>query len=205
MSVQQRTGFSTAFASDSLLNFDPIIVVGSPRSGTSVVTRLLQENLGIMMDEGPIKKNQHNPNGYYEDEKLMAINKGVMDRWQVGTNNEKRMDPEWAISFAGWATERASKYEKWGFKEPRMIGFINWTLQFFNNPTFIWTIRKDEQIIKSQVEKLGYMPVIARKGVAAYRELITKHLSDKNLHRIDLSNYRSEKKLIKELEVILNG
>jgi hypothetical protein len=39
-----------------LSNFSPIVVIGSPRSGTSFVTRVLQEKLGYTMDEGPIKK-----------------------------------------------------------------------------------------------------------------------------------------------------
>ena len=205
MTVYQKTGFSTAFVSDSLLSFDPVIVIGSPRSGTSIVARLLQEELGVMMDEGPIRKDKHNPYGYYEDQKLIAINKVVLNRWQMGSNNEQKIDKEWAIRFAQWIVMRAGKYEKWGFKEPRMVGFIQWTLQFFNKPVFIWTIRKEEQIIKSQVDKLGYASVIAKAGVAAYKKLIKQYIPKDQLHIINLSSQRSEKRLTKELQGILNG
>ena len=204
MTVYQRSSFATAFASESLLNFSPVIVVGSPRSGTSVVARLLHERLGIMMDEGPIKKDALNPQGYYEDERLVTINAQVLKRWQMGSNNEQRMDMAWAAQFAQWVTMRATKYERWGFKEPRMVGFIHWALQFFNEPLFIWPVRKDEQIIKSQAEKLGYPPVIAKAGIDAYKKLIDRHIGSK-AHKVDLSIQRNEDDLTVELQGILNG
>jgi hypothetical protein len=205
VAIYQKTGFSTAFISDSLLNFDPVVVIGSPRSATSTIARLLQEEFRIMMDEGPIRKDNHNPKGYYEDQKLVSINKIVSDNWQLGTNNENRINKDWAIKFAQWVTDRASKYEQWGFKEPRMIGFIHWIFQFLDRPLFIWPIRRDNDIIKSQVRKLGYAPIVAKKGIEAYKILIEKYIPKDQLYTIDLTIKKTDKNLIDELKGILNA
>lgn len=202
--IYQRSPFATAFVSESVLNFNPVIVIGAPRSGTSVIARILQEDFGVMMDEGPIKKDAHNPNGYYEDERLVKMNKQVLKRWMMGSNNEQRMDMAWANQFAIWVTMRAFKYERWGFKEPRMLGFIQWALQFVNEPVFIWPIRTDEQIIKSQVEKLGYPPMIAKAGVEAYKTLIERHIGDK-VHKIDLSERGKRNEILDQIHRILDG
>lgn len=190
----------------SSINLDPVIVVGSPRSGTAVVTRNLQENFGYMMDEGPIRKDWRNPNGYYEDRRLLKINHELFfHHWKYKTKNENRMNRQWAVQFAKFVAMRAFKYEKWGFKDPQLIGIIHWTLQFFRNPIFIWTIRLDEQILKSQVDKFGYHPIVAKRGISSYRKLIEKYLSDRNLYKIDLSEYKTDEKICKELRIILNG
>jgi hypothetical protein len=185
------------------VNLSPIIVVGCPRSGTSVVARILQENCDIMMDEGPIKKDSRNPKGYYEDHRLQKINTGMIARWKFGADN--LIDQRWAVEFAEWIVGRGSKYDRWGFKDPAMIGFIHWTFQFFKDPVFIWTYRNKKKIVDSQMKKLGFNREIAERGVDAYNDMLNKHLKDKNLHKINLTNYMSESKLNQKLEDIING
>lgn len=186
-----------------------MIVIGPPRSGTSVIARLLQENLDVMMDEGPIKKDKHNPSGYYEDHRLVKINhesnlRGIK-RIQMDKTYDagKLMDPFWAAQFAKWITYRMLKYKGkfWGFKDPRMVGIIHHVKQFFQNPIWIVTDRKDNQILKSQVKKLGLNFDVALQGLNAYRRLIKKHLD--SYYLIDLSKYRSEENLTEELREIL--
>ena len=181
-----------------------VIVIGPPRSGTSVVARLLQENLGVMMDEGPIRKDTHNPHGYYEDHRVVAINKIAISRWLMGKNHEQKVDPVWALQFAKWVAYMTTKYRdrQWGFKEPRCMGFISWVKQFFKDPIWIVCDRSDEQIIKSQVNKLGIKKEDAINGLLAYRKLIKDNLTD--YHKIDLTMKQSEKKLTKRLKRILN-
>jgi len=190
-----------------MIEINPIIVIGSPRSGTSVVARLLQESCGVMMDEGPIKKDDHNPNGYYEDSKVVSVNKIAIDRWQQGKNHVAKVDPVWAINFGKWVGYRVSKYGflNWGFKDPRCVGFLSWVLQFFNNPTLIYCTRKDEQIIKSQVKKLGMPFDAVVDGIHAYRKIITEQLQNRKYHTIDLSKYIPENELSQRLEQIING
>ena len=96
-----------------------------------------------------------------------------------------------------------SKYEKWGFKDPRMIGILGWVFKFFKDPLFIWPIRQTGQIIQSQITKLNYPPKIAKEYTIFHEKCITKQLKDKKLFKINLSRRKSEKKLVKHLKTIL--
>jgi hypothetical protein len=180
-----------------------VIVMGPPRSGTSVITRLLQENLGVMMDEGPIRKDRLNPKGFYEDPRVVKINSIVLKNWKMGTGNEKRMNPLWIFHFAKWVKYRTLKYPttQWGFKEPRCVGFVGWVKQFFDHPIWIVTDRSDKQIIKSQVEKLGVPREFARVGLDAYRKLIRDNIAEYAL--FDMSTYQKESDLTARLRKIL--
>ncbi len=157
-----------------------------------------------MMDEGPIKKSWKNPAGYYEDSQLVEINNGALTRWPIGKQRAiKGIDPQWAAEFAVWIANRAATYKKWGFKDPRMIGFIHWTFQFLKDPVFIWTTRSEKQVVKSLVKKFGFQKKLAKKQVNAYQTVIKKYLRGKRLYRIDLEKYVPESILIEQLEKIL--
>lgn len=182
----------------------PVIVIGSPRSGTSVVARILQEHLGVMMDEGPIRKDAANPNGYYEDQRLVAINQIAIVNWQMGRNHEQKIDREWAAKFGQWLVYRNLKYPVWGFKDPRMVGLISWVKQFVPAAIWIWPQRTDEQIIRSQVRKLGVSEQDAVNGVIAYKNLINKNLN--NYHTINLSTQLTDNQIAEQLkEILKNG
>ncbi len=182
----------------------PLIILGSPRTGTSVIARLLQEELGIMMDEGPIAKDIHNPKGYYEDHRACEINQMHLDAYLAGkVKDVTKISPIWAAKFAQWIAYRSQKYEQWGFKDPRAAGLLHWIKQFFDNPTWIVCTRRDEQVIRSQVKKLQMPPNDAVQGVAAYKKIIKGNLTD--YHHFDMSEYQPEDKLILRLKEILNG
>jgi len=153
------------------------------------------------MDEGPIRKDAANMYGYYEDQKLLEINRNLFGRWDEG-KAEKEMDSQWKREFSKWISERAKKYDRWGFKDPRMLGIMVWVFEFFN-PVFIWPIRQKSQIVQSQVIKLGYPLHMAQEYTNFCETYITKFLSDRRLFKIDLSRHRSEKKLTKHLHTIL--
>lgn len=184
---------------------DPVIVVGPPRSGTSVIARLLQEKLDVMMDEGLIRKDSLNRNGYYEDHRLVKLNLDLFNRWDMGTVAKNDTDSKWMKAFSDWTSERSHEYERWGFKDPRMIGILNWVCNSFENPIFIWPVRQTDQIIQSQVTKLKYPVDIAREYTVFCEKYIARQLKDKALYKINLSRKRSEKKLVKQLRTILKN
>ena len=77
-------------------------------------------------------------------------------------------------------------------------------MEFLQNPIFIWTDRSTEQIINSQMKHIENMTAkMADAGIEAYRECIEKYLNDKNLHKINMTDYIPEPELIKRLEDIL--
>ena len=183
---------------------NPIIVVGPPRSGTSCIARILQEKLGVMMDEGPISRGPENPNGYYEDHRLLTINKIALANWQHAAEYHKKVDREWAASFGQWVVMREIKFQKWGFKDPRMVGFLHWVFCFFKDPIWIYPVRRDEQILNSQKRNVVADEKYLKMGLKAYKKLIAKYLGDK-VHKINMRDYRSEKSLTKELTGVING
>jgi len=179
----------------------PVIVIGPPRSGTSVITRLLQTHLGLMMDEGPILKDLANPKGYFEDHRVVRINQIACKNWKPGVGHEKKIDPQWAIPMMKFAALRTLRYKtRWGWKDPRCIGFVTWVKELFPNAIWIATDRKDDQIIGSSTEKLMDKESI-KVALPAYRRLIAQHLP--NRHIFDMTKRQSESDLVKRMRKIL--
>ena len=54
--------------------FKPIFVIGTGRSGTSTVARLLHDNFDINMGDNFRPANDDNPSGFYEDLDLKRLN-----------------------------------------------------------------------------------------------------------------------------------
>ncbi len=52
-----------------------VLVVGPPRSGTSVIARILHEKVGICMGHDLVRGNEGNPLGFYEDFSMVAATK----------------------------------------------------------------------------------------------------------------------------------
>lgn len=50
-----------------------VLIVGPPRSGTSVTARILHEKLGVCMGHNLVPGNEGNPKGFYEDFKYVDI------------------------------------------------------------------------------------------------------------------------------------
>jgi len=174
-----------------------------PRSGTSVAARVLQEQAGVLLDLGPIKKDPMNPLGYYEDEELKKINQIRIKSWAFGKTKVGHIDMEWLIKFKKWAATRKSLFPKWGFKDPRMAAFLDVALKLFKSPTILWTQRTREQIVNSQVLKLGIDKVVANLGFDAYQELLTNAVKGYKYHKIDLTKHRPENEIKQELKWLL--
>ena len=91
--------------------FEPWVVVGPGRSGTSFVARVLHERLGVCMGER-FNSDKTNPRGFYEDCDFKDANQALL------TN---------VVSEHGWRTmvepiihARRQKGRPWGFKDPRV-------------------------------------------------------------------------------------
>ena len=179
----------------------PVVVIGPPRSGTSVIARLLQEELGVMMDEGPIAKRPQNPDGLYEDKELIRINEIAMRGWKPEVEN--KMNMQWATQFAAFVANRMQRYDRWGFKDPRMVALIPWMKQFLIDAIWIVPIRKQKDIAKSLITKFGMPSAMARLSVQKSYKLIKDGLG--RCHEIDLTYIRKDNDLVCELQEIING
>ena len=54
-----------------------VLVLGMHRSGTSLVTSLIEAN-GFSCGKYPMKPSKDNPNGYWEDELIVGINEKLL-------------------------------------------------------------------------------------------------------------------------------
>ena len=180
----------------------PVIVVGSPFSGTSVVARLLQTDHGVMMDEGPIKKDKYKPKGYYEDIRILEINRiGLRHIMFHGNEN---MSIKWVASLSLFIQKRQSKYHKWGFKDPGCVSLIKHMHQFFENPAWIICKRSDDQVLESFKKRGDYALDLAKRGLRSYQTILDRELNG-NGNIVDLTKYVSEPELSERLGGILNG
>lgn len=125
--------------------FDPFIVVGTGRCGTSFVAKVLHETLGVSMGERFRDANAFNPEGYYEDMEFVHANTMLIK----GTLTLR----EWATSIGNLIEERQSRGIMWGFKDPRAAELIGLYIQFFENPMVVWCVRPKELIVNSFLTK----------------------------------------------------
>lgn len=114
-----------------------VIVVGTGRSGTSSVARILHERLGVCM--GHHLKMQH-PGGAYEDYLAHGLNRMVAANVLSAT--------EWLRVMS----ECHGKCESWGAKDP---WFFYWTpeqLRFLSPVLVVRTWRSREEVTVSWLE-----------------------------------------------------
>jgi hypothetical protein len=141
-------------------SFDPIIVVGPGRSGTTVVARLLHERLGISMGD----RFRSDPEGkcYYEDLDFRDLNRHFMDG--VLNFNEWLQATERNI-FIRKATE-----QPWGFKDPRASYIMGMYFMFFRDPLFVRCRRDRNDVAKSMSKNYGW-PMESALNVARERDV----------------------------------
>lgn len=100
-----------------------VIVLGMHRSGTSMVTGLLNQ-LGVYMGDDLLPADENNPLGYYEDAEFLGINKGILEH--AGGSWQNPPPPEKLTTVSGkhrlkmeQAITRRKELPLWGFKDPR--------------------------------------------------------------------------------------
>ena len=114
-----------------------IFVVGTGRSGTTTVARLLETRFGIDMG-GPSSISEAQPDGDWEEEFVRRLN------WQF-INNEIN-HTEWRRVVLEWAE---TKVEPWGVKHPGFSLMMPILLEAFPTATIIWCKRDVEASIES--------------------------------------------------------
>ena len=129
-------------------NRSPYIVIGSGRSGTSNVARILHEKMGIHMGDVFPPSDTVNPGGYYEDMEFWKLNKSFIR----GLTNY----PNWFVGVSNLITARAKKGIPWGFKENRTSYLLGLLPVFCDGMKIIRCNRDPELVMKSCMEKWGH-------------------------------------------------
>lgn len=133
---------------EKMKRINPYLVVGTGRSGTSTVARVLHENLGIYMGEESRPPDKFNPKGYFEDVDFRRVN---IDFYKGKLNFE-----QWCLKVRDIIHQRYKLQKPWGFKESRMAALLGFYLTFFDKPRIIRCKRKPELVINSLMRCYGW-------------------------------------------------
>jgi hypothetical protein len=104
----------------------PIIVVGTGRSGTSTVAGMLVD-LGVDMGTR-FRADLSNPDGFFEDWEIKAINQGRLDGHSSAA---------WEEQLATACATRAKPGKPWGWKDPRTAEFMGDVVRLFPNARYV--------------------------------------------------------------------
>lgn len=177
----------------------PIIVIGPPRSGTSNMARIIQEEFGVLMDGKPFAKHDDVwPEGAYEDARLaIASNNLLRSR---GNERDFRAFERRFRRFKKSMIERSNG--KWGFKDPRIIPFFPFVLSLLDQYTIIRCHRKMQLVVKSMVQKFGWTERYAASRYARHESLLDRFLANVAHIRVNIQDEREydEDRIIDFLE-----
>lgn len=170
----------------------PVVVVGPPRCGTTMVARVLHEFFGVLMTKReilPPKELEHVR--WYEDIRLIEACSLLLEN--IITLQQ------WTRRYKRFIRSMQRTRLEWGFKEPRITPILAYALSFFKHPTVIRCHRPKEPTVKSYIKKLGWKPEVAEKHYDTYEQILDHHLRDRTYYRIDFSRIIHEEELIELL------
>lgn len=130
-----------------------ILVIGTPRSGTSCVAGIVR-HLGIHIGDRLKSGDEWNRRGYYQDEDLEDILHQYLGLWQF---------PKWTTSLTpnqeikDWASNRAGQ-KLWGVKSNRIVYYLRSFLEGARNVKIIQTSRHIDHSTASWKERSGLEP-----------------------------------------------
>lgn len=117
-----------------------IVVMGLPRSGTSLIAGILHR-LGVDMGSGHLTRaNRHNPLGYYEDARWQYLSRRLLGMGYWPKLHEDLLSDV----VAGWQklAEKCSASPLWGFKDVRTAFLLEDLLPHLPDPRIV-EVRRD--------------------------------------------------------------
>ena len=115
----------------------PVVIAGMHRSGTSLLALMLQ-SLGLELGHDLLPADQHNPDGYGEDQPVVNLQRQALQRscqgqsgwpdwgWQERPESEQisPADAQWRLQAKHYLTHRNETNTAWGWKDPRSTLFL---------------------------------------------------------------------------------
>lgn len=121
-----------------------ILVVGTGRSGTSVVARILHEDLGVSMGSNFDPPHPTWPDGNYEDRVFRALH--------IQANQGRITRSTFRARLQELARGRG---EPWGVKDPRASHLVEEYCAVLPSVRIIWCVRAVEAVVDSIVDAWG--------------------------------------------------
>jgi hypothetical protein len=147
----------------------PTIVLGMHRSGTSLLTGVLEE-AGLSLGEVN-KAAPHNKKGNHENETLRAFHESIIARhgadWKTPPETPIHFTAEDEATLEGLLRPYRT-IRNWGFKDPRAIWLLDAYQDIFPEAHLIGIFRHPMAVAKSLSARAGdlYLPI--EKGIALW-------------------------------------
>lgn len=128
-----------------------IVVLGCHRSGTSAVAGALFQ-LGVFMGTRRIGQTKYNPLGHWEDKDFVDLNKRIVGDWRHPFVDFEPVRAAYRELVRG----RESKFQVWGFKDPRMCYVFPYFAQVVKAKLKVINVtRNTRSIVRSLVNRKG--------------------------------------------------
>src|SRR6187402_1642015 len=133
-----------------------IIITGMHRSGTSLVSSLLQRS-GVHIGDRLITANSANPRGYFEDVDFYEFHEHLLhQRGQTYLH----VDESFTFQPTNQEMERAKKlvaershHTVWGWKDPRTCLFLDFWHQLLPDGRFLFVFRHPIEVLLSLLRR----------------------------------------------------
>jgi len=183
-----------------------ILVVGMHRSGTSLLSKILLQ-LGVDFGDSLLKSDSSNPDGHFENLKLLNINEKVLElshgSWDAPPAKDN-LTQHWKSLSSDVSTfiqEEADKKVLFGIKEPRISLLIEEYVDVISFPCKIIYIKRNcDDVAKSIFKRDGISLEYGRVLCEYYNNEINKSLFklDCNIFELNFEDLHFNKYLTVE-------
>lgn len=171
-----------------------ILVVGTGRSGTSTVARLLHEKCGINMGTKFRLPDEQNPKGYYEDLNFRNLNDSYL-------RNKIRL-----VNFVENIFKLIEKKEEpWGLKDPRLTRLLPHYITLMPEYKIIRCQRNEDDVIKSCIKCYSWPYASARSEIETREKLLNLFLAGKRYLTINFTERVEEQIVLNQIKEFVNG
>lgn len=176
-------------SSQSFRLYDPVLVVGPGRCGTTSMAKLVRE-MGI--DMGEHVATPDHPEGNHEDTFIREINNACI---------EQKITPrEWLIAFEQFVIAKKSMMKPWGFKNPLFCNFLAKGIEYFPHAKVIRCMRPIKDVVASMMRCYGWSENGAKELTQAREEMLTDVLKDRDHLVVQLSEWKTPTKLKRKVK-----
>ena len=141
-----------------------LIITGMHRSGTSLVTNVIQET-GVHIGENLLGSYKGNKHGHFEDFDFLYLHENILRRFGETPFTQTRLTPNQIMTterdMALHLIKQREAYQLWGWKDPRTALFLDFWHDLLPDATYIFVYRHPFEVISSLVRRGTDIEILA--------------------------------------------